>query len=138
MVNGVEVLDPTSDQRVICFSLSIPEHKYFSQGIRKFIYKGVFADLVNKCVLENTVYGIQAYDFGDRLVADANSIKWLSDYTIDSEEYNSEFFKHSFEKLIHSRKPNFQRTVISKILHFITVDNFSKQYKKAKFGKTTV
>jgi hypothetical protein len=137
-VNGVEVSDPTSDERVILFSLSIPEHKYFSQGIRKFIYKGVFAGLVNKCVLENTVYGIQAFDFGDRLKTDVRTIQWLSDYTIDNEEYNSRYFKLNFEKLILSEKPNFKRTVISKILHFISVDNFSKQYKKAKFDKTTV
>lgn len=138
MENGVEVLDPTSDQRVICFTLSIPEHKYFSEGIRKFIYKGVFAGLVSKCVLENTVNGIQAYDFGDRLVTDAKSIKWLSECTNDNEEYNSQFFKYNLEKLILSEKPNVKRTVISKILHFISVDNFSKQYKKTKFVKTTV
>jgi hypothetical protein len=91
MENGVEVLDPTGDQRVICFSLSIPEHKYFSEGIRKFLYKGVFTGLVDICVLENNVYGIQAYDFGDRLKADAKSIQWLSEYTIDNDVYNSRF-----------------------------------------------
>jgi hypothetical protein len=94
--------------------------------------------LVSKCVLENTVNGIQAYDFGDRLVTDAKSIKWLSEYTDDNEEYNSQFFKHNLEKLILSEKPNVKRNVISKILHFISVDNFSKQYKKTKFDKTTV
>ena len=137
MENGVEVLDPTSDERVICSSLSIPENKYFCKGIRKFIYKGMFAGLVNKFVIENSAYGIQAYDFGDRLKADAKSIQWLSDYTIDNDEYNSHYFNHNLEKLILSEKPNFQRTVISKILHFITVDNFTNQYKKAKFEKTT-
>jgi asparagine synthase (glutamine-hydrolysing) len=138
MLNGVEVLDPTSDERVICFSLSIQEHKYFSEGIRKYIYKGVFAGLVNKYVLENTVYGVQSYDFGDRLTTDTKSIQWLSNYQIDKDEYNSQFYKHNLEKLIFSEKPNFKRTVISKVLHFISVHNFSRNFKKAKFVKTTV
>jgi len=131
MMNGVEVLDPTCDERIICFSLSIPEYQFFRKGIRKYIYKGVFAGLVNKRVLENTKPGIQAFDFADRLMSDSKSIQWLLDYKIEEGSYNLLLYKNNLEKLMHSVKPNFERIAISKILHFISVHNFSRNFKKS-------
>jgi asparagine synthase (glutamine-hydrolysing) len=65
---GIEVRDPTFDQRVISFCWSIPESQYFMDGHNRMLIRRAMADYLPKQVLWNRRKGIQGADMAQRIV----------------------------------------------------------------------
>jgi asparagine synthase (glutamine-hydrolysing) len=65
---GLEVRDPTFDQRVMSFCWSIPESQYLLDGQNKMLIRRAMADYLPEQVLWNQRKGIQAADMPQRVV----------------------------------------------------------------------
>jgi asparagine synthase (glutamine-hydrolysing) len=65
---GLEVRDPTFDQRVMSFCLSIPESQYRVDGQNRMLIRRAMAGYLPKKVLWNRNKGIQSADIAQRIV----------------------------------------------------------------------
>jgi asparagine synthase (glutamine-hydrolysing) len=65
---GLEVRDPTFDQRVMSFCWSIPESQYRVDGQNRMLIRRAMAGYLPKKVLWNRNKGIQAADIAQRIV----------------------------------------------------------------------
>lgn len=68
--NHVEVADPTSDNRLITLSLSIPETMFFRPGRKKYIFTLMMNGIVPDAILCNRLLKLQSLDYPMRLKAD--------------------------------------------------------------------
>jgi asparagine synthase (glutamine-hydrolysing) len=71
---GLDVRDPTGDQRVLELCLGVPDDQYFRRGQPRQLIRRVMAGRMPDSVLSNTRRGRQAADIGARLLASADEV----------------------------------------------------------------
>jgi asparagine synthase (glutamine-hydrolysing) len=71
---GLEVRDPTFDQRVISFCYSIPQSQYLMDGQDRMLIRRAMTDYLPEQVLWNRSKGIQAADIAQRIVDNRSDI----------------------------------------------------------------
>jgi asparagine synthase (glutamine-hydrolysing) len=69
--SAVQVVDPTSDSRLITFLNAIPHRFYFMKGIRKYLFKTLMKGRIPEYILDNKKRKIQSYDFPLRIKNDS-------------------------------------------------------------------
>ncbi|MGE3535916.1 MAG: asparagine synthase-related protein [Candidatus Tectimicrobiota bacterium] len=74
---GVDVRDPTGDQRLIEYCLAIPARQFLHQGQPRWLIRRAMADRLPPEILWNTQRGLQASDWFDRLSARRTEIGHL-------------------------------------------------------------
>jgi asparagine synthase (glutamine-hydrolysing) len=72
---GLEVRDPTLDQRLVEFCLALPNDQYFRQGENRSLIRRAMRGLLPDVVRLNQTKGLQAADLGYRVVAHAAEIQ---------------------------------------------------------------
>jgi asparagine synthase (glutamine-hydrolysing) len=72
---GIEVRDPTGDQRLVEFCLGVPHEQFIWQGVPRSLLVRATKDLVPSTFHENTVRGRQAADVVLRLLADRDRVE---------------------------------------------------------------
>jgi len=77
---GMESADPTADIRLAAFSFHIPEELWHKNGVRKFLYKEVFRDIVPAKTMNNQFTFLQAADSGFRQEADLKFLNYINGY----------------------------------------------------------
>jgi asparagine synthase (glutamine-hydrolysing) len=65
---GVQFRDPTADLRLAEFCLSIPEDRYFRDGVSRRLIRDAMAERLPPEVLSNPLRGLQAADWFERVV----------------------------------------------------------------------
>jgi len=70
--NGVQVVDPTADSRLIAFLNKIPNRLYFMNSSRKYIFKELMKSRIPNYILENKARKMQSFDFPMRMKYDAS------------------------------------------------------------------
>lgn len=129
---GISLTDPTSDSRVIEFSLSISDTYFNKFGISKYLYKLMFSYLLPKEILENTISKIQSFDFGDRIKGDTSFVEMLRrQYAQVSHLYqlNDSLPLASIENISKAKYPNYKRSDIAKLLNHISIINYLTNFK---------
>jgi asparagine synthase (glutamine-hydrolysing) len=126
---GIQISDPTSDSRVIHFTLSISENLFFKKGVQKYLYKGTFSNILQKEVVENTQKAVQSFDYGDRLVNDSHTMEFLIDLINQhvSDSYDNSLLIKELSEIINHPRSNYQRRQIMSFLHKISVLNFTSR-----------
>jgi asparagine synthase (glutamine-hydrolysing) len=71
---GLEVRDPTFDQRVMSFCWSIPQSQYLLDGQNRMLIRRAMADYLPEQVLWNRSKGIQAADIAQRIVDNQSDV----------------------------------------------------------------
>jgi asparagine synthase (glutamine-hydrolysing) len=66
---GVDIRDPTADQRVMEFCLSVPEEIYMQDGQRSSLLRRAFADRLPREILDEERRGYQSADWHEGLSA---------------------------------------------------------------------
>jgi asparagine synthase (glutamine-hydrolysing) len=66
---GVDLRDPTGDERIVGFCLSLPEEQYLRDGMSRRLIRRAMAVRLPTEVLENRMRGLQAADWFERLRA---------------------------------------------------------------------
>jgi asparagine synthase (glutamine-hydrolysing) len=66
-LKSIQYCDPTSDGRLLNFSLGINEHYFFYKGLQKFLIKKAMQGLVPKEILQNDKYFSQSADIRKRI-----------------------------------------------------------------------
>jgi asparagine synthase (glutamine-hydrolysing) len=64
---GIDVRDPTADQRLVEFCLNVPAGQYLKDGISRSLAKRAFADRLPRAVLNETKKGYQTVDWHEGL-----------------------------------------------------------------------
>ena len=73
---GIEVRDPTLDQRVLTYCFSVPDWVYRGpDGSKRWLIRQAMHDLLPPQVRDNTRIGTQAADLLHRLRADADEME---------------------------------------------------------------
>jgi len=72
---GMEVRDPTLDQRLVEFCLALPNDQYFRQGQDRSLIRRAMQGLLPDQVRLNQTKGLQAADIGYRVVAHGAEIE---------------------------------------------------------------
>jgi asparagine synthase (glutamine-hydrolysing) len=130
---GIDITDPTSDRRVIEFSLTISDAYFFRDGEPKFLYKKMFKNLLPKEIVENTVSKIQSFDFGDRIQKDIalkELVLQLDDKFSHPNQELSGIISGNLNSITSSSHPNYERRNIIKLLHDISTINYLINFKK--------
>jgi asparagine synthase (glutamine-hydrolysing) len=130
---GIDITDPTSDRRVIEFSLTISDIYFFRDGESKFLYKKMFNDLLPKEIVENTVSKIQSFDFGDRIQKDIGLkelVLQLDDKFSHPDQDAIGLISANLNSITSSSHPNYERRNIIKLLHDISTMNYLMNFKK--------
>jgi asparagine synthase (glutamine-hydrolysing) len=131
--HGVDITDPTSDFRVIDFSLRITDSYFNKYGITKFLYKLMFAELIPREIIENGSSLVQSFDFGDRLKIDSSLNLFVKKLSKDIfNEYGLVDNKNDvmIEQILSNCRPNYKRGLIMKFLHNVSVLNYLLNFKK--------
>ena len=66
---GIDLRDPTADQRLIEFCLAVPLEQYLADGEPRALAKRALADRLPQAVLQERRKGLQAIDWHERLTA---------------------------------------------------------------------
>ena len=129
---GVDITDPTSDKRVIDFSLSISDYYFNKNGVSKYLYKTMFADLIPNEILKNPNSMIQSFDYGDRLKEDKALREVVMRLAAESDIPNMlklDQFSVFVDEAFSSSNLNYKRNVIDKLLHNISTINYLLNFK---------
>ncbi|MEY3059370.1 MAG: hypothetical protein RL000_722, partial [Bacteroidota bacterium] len=130
---GIDITDPTSDRRVIDFSLTISDAYFFRNGESKFLYRKMFKDLLPKEIVENSVSKVQSFDFGDRIQKDIalkEVVLQLDDKFSHTSQEVTGVISTNLISITSSRHPNYERRNIIKLLHDISSINYLMNFKK--------
>jgi asparagine synthase (glutamine-hydrolysing) len=130
---GVDITDPTSDKRVIDFSLSINDSYFNKHGVSKYLYKTMFVDLIPNEILNNPNSMIQSFDYGDRLKEDKGLSKVLMRFVPESDIHKKlkvEQISVCIKEICNSNNSNYKRNVIDNLLHNISTINYLLNFKK--------
>jgi hypothetical protein len=130
---GIDITDPTSDRRVIDFSLSISDAYFFRDGESKFLFRKMFKDLLPKEIVENSVSKIQSFDFGDRIQKDIalkELLLQLDDRLSHPNQEVTGVISGNLNTITSSSHPNYERRNIIKLLHDISTINYLINFKK--------
>ena len=71
---GIDQRDPTSDRRLIEFSLSVPMNQLVRDGSARFLARRALSDRLPEAVLAETRRGYQAADWHERLTAERDEL----------------------------------------------------------------
>jgi asparagine synthase (glutamine-hydrolysing) len=66
---GVDLRDPTGDERIVGFCLSLPEEQYLRNGVSRRLIRRAMADRLPAEILANRGRGMQAADWFERMNA---------------------------------------------------------------------
>jgi asparagine synthase (glutamine-hydrolysing) len=130
---GVDITDPTSDKRVIDFSLSISDSYFNKHGVSKYLYKKMFADLIPNEILKNPNSMIQSFDYVDRLKEDKALREVVMRLAAESDIpsiLKVEQFSLFVDEAFSSSNSNYKRNMIDKLLHNISTINYLLNFKK--------
>jgi asparagine synthase (glutamine-hydrolysing) len=72
---GVEMRDPTSDQRLVDFCLSLPEEMYLRDGTSRYLMREAMASRLPNEILAQRQRGQQGADWLDRYLAASSELK---------------------------------------------------------------
>ncbi len=123
----IENLDPTSDNRVISHSLSIPETMFNKNGQYKYMYKKMMATVVDQDVIINKKSMIQSYDMGFRIKNDKNLWNLVNGMKINPHKYkfvNEREVSKLLTEIIKNDNPQKNRNEIMRFLHTFSILNF--------------
>jgi asparagine synthase (glutamine-hydrolysing) len=113
--NAIHILDPTSDYRVINFSLNIPEKLFFTEGVPKFLFKEMMRQKPEYSSIIDNVKIPQSIDLGFRIESD-ESIKNLIN-SLKNEKFRDfdfvSFFELKLKELINEN--NLQKKFLMSI-----------------------
>lgn len=76
---GVEERDPTADQRIVEFMMSLPLDMFLKNGTRRPLARAALADRVPEVVLAEKKKGYQASDWHQGLTADLPAVRALAE-----------------------------------------------------------
>ena len=95
---GIESIDPTSDERLVDFILSLNSKEFNKNGVSKFIYRNLMKFALDESILSNQHNMSQSYDFVYRLASENSFSDFLK--FIDDESLN--YFQNEFVQLAKS------------------------------------
>jgi asparagine synthase (glutamine-hydrolysing) len=130
--SGVDITDPTSDKRVIDFSLTISDIYFYRKGEIKYLYKKMFRELLPREILENTNSMIQSFDFGDRIKTDVGLLSFVKSLQSISSEKDVKMQANIVDmlnNLCSEKHPNYNRKELMRFLHNVSVFNFLVNFK---------
>lgn len=125
-LNGIEIVDPTCDFKVVEFCCSIPESLFDHQGTGKYLIKKLMGDRIEKVVF-NTMNYPQSYDSFLRFEKDKKLIKFYQklicskdlDYYLDKN-----FLKLLFQGIFSNSGNSQKKRNTTALLKNISLLNF--------------
>jgi asparagine synthase (glutamine-hydrolysing) len=76
---SLQISDPTSDSRLICYSFSIPENEYNKKGNYKAVYRNMMSGQLPDSVLYNPFKMMQSFDIHFRFKEDQELLRILNE-----------------------------------------------------------
>lgn len=128
--------DPTSDNRLIQYTLLMPEELYFKDGEQKYIYKKMMNVLIPNEIMNSLSGRYQSYDLPLRLIGE-KGIKSLVNELCTKNDldfiFNLEIIKELYEKIVSSVRPQKTRSETAYLLMCISLFNFTKSKLNSNF-----
>jgi len=120
----VQVIDPTSDYRLILYSLSIPENEYNKRGKYKAVYQNLMRGRIPNDVLFNKNKMFQSYDIDLRFKND-NGIKFILDYILKKSHQisfmNLDKLSSLYEEIMSTSNGFSKYSMILQFLNYISL-----------------
>ena len=136
--SSTQIVDPTSDERFVKFSFSIPEEYFFKNGVPKFLFKKMMSNKAEFAVLMKDYKRVQSMDLGYRVENDPTIKNVINQLDSNFENQNSliKYFDNFLDKIKAEKK--FQKKFYFafefienlSLLHFFIKNKYIYRIKK--------